>query len=80
MELYQLRTFAAVAETLHFSRAAARLHLTQPALSRQIRDLESELRTALLLRHGTATTLTPAGAAFLPRAREILAASDRAIA
>lgn len=80
MELRHLRYFAAVAETLHFSRAAARLHLTQPALSRQIRDLESELRTALLLRHGTATTLTPAGAVFLPRAREILAASDRAIA
>jgi len=80
MELRHLRYFVAVAETLHFSRAAARLHLTQPALSRQVRDLESELGTALLRRHGTATTLTPAGTAFLVRAREILAAADRAVA
>ena len=80
MELRHLRYFVAVAETLHFSRAAARLHLTQPALSRQIRDLESELGAPLLRRHGTATSLTPAGAAFLARSREILAAADRAIA
>jgi len=78
MELRHLRYFVAVAETLHFSRAAARLHLTQPALSRQIRDLEGELGVPLLQRHGTATTLTPAGAAFLRRAREILAATERA--
>ncbi len=80
MELRHLRYFVAVAETLHFSRAAERLHLTQPALSRQIRDLESELGTGLFHRHGTATTLTPAGAAFLPRAHEVLATTDRAIA
>ncbi len=79
MELRHLRYFVAVAETLHFSRAAARLHLTQPALSRQIRDLESEIGTPLLHRHGTATTLTPAGNAFLPRAREILTAAERAL-
>ena len=78
MELRHLRYFVAVADTLHFSRAAERLHLTQPALSRQIRDLESELGVPLLQRHGTATTLTPAGAAFLHRAREILAAAERA--
>ncbi len=79
MELRHLRYFVAVAETLHFSRAAARLHLTQPALSRQIRDLESEIGTPLLHRHGTATTLTPAGSAFFPRVREILAAAERAL-
>lgn len=80
MELRHLRYFVAVAETLHFSRAAARLHLTQPALSRQIRDLESELGAPLLQRHGTSITLTPAGTVFLPRAREILAAAERAVA
>jgi len=80
MELRHLRYFVAVAETLHFSRAATRLHLTQPALSRQIRDLETELGTPLLLRHGTVTSLTPAGSAFLVRTREILAAVDRATA
>ena len=80
MELRHLRYFVAVAETLHFSRAAARLHLTQPALSRQVRDLETELGTPLLHRHGSTTTLTPAGAAFLLRSREILAAADRAVA
>jgi DNA-binding transcriptional LysR family regulator len=78
MELRHLRYFVAVAETLHFSRAANRLHLTQPALSRQIRDLEAELGASLLRRHGTATSLTPAGSAFLVRTREILAAVDRA--
>ena len=79
MELRHLRYFVAVAETLHFSRAAARLHLTQPALSRQIRALEDEIGAPLLARHGVATTLTPAGAALLPRAREVLAAADHAI-
>ncbi|HLP08109.1 MAG TPA: LysR substrate-binding domain-containing protein [Opitutaceae bacterium] len=79
MELRHLRYFVAVAETLHFSRAAARLHLTQPALSRQLRDLESEIGAPLLARHGVATALTPAGAALLPRAREILAAAEQAI-
>ncbi len=78
MELRHLRYFVAVAETLHFSRAAARLHLTQPALSRQVRDLEAEIGAPLFQRHGTSITLTPAGTAFFPRAREILAASDRA--
>jgi DNA-binding transcriptional LysR family regulator len=79
MELRHLRYFTAVAETLHFGRAAERLHITQPALSRQIRDLEDEIGTTLLLRHGTGTTLTPAGARFLPCALEVLAAADRAV-
>ncbi len=79
MELRHLRYFAAVAETLHFSRAAARLNLTQPALSRQIRDLEDELGVGLLERHGVQTTLTTAGIRFAERAREILAAASRAV-
>ncbi|ACB73625.1 LysR substrate-binding domain-containing protein [Opitutus terrae] len=79
MELRHLRYFCAVAETLHFSRAAERLHVTQPALSRQIRDLEAELGVTLLRRHHTATVLTPAGEAFLRRAREILAAAGEAV-
>jgi DNA-binding transcriptional LysR family regulator len=80
MELRHLRYFSAVAETLHFSRAAARLHVTQPALSRQIRDLEHELGVALLRRHRTRTALTSAGERFLRRAREILRAADEAVA
>lgn len=79
MELRHLRYFVAVADTLHFSRAAERLNLTQPALSRQIRDLEEELGVALLRRHGAQTTLTPAGARFFARSQEILAATERAV-
>lgn len=78
MELRHLRYFVAVAETLHFSRAAERLRLTQPALSRQIRDLEDELGARLLHRHGTETALTAAGRSLLEDAREILAAAERA--
>lgn len=80
MELRHLRYFVAAAEALHFSRAAARLHVTQPALSRQIRALEEELGVTLLRRHGMATALTPAGVAFLPRAHEVLATAERAAA
>lgn len=79
MELRHLRYFSVVAETLHFSRAAEHLHLTQPALSRQIRDLETELGVRLLHRHHTQTALTPAGERFARRAREILGAADRAV-
>src|SRR4051812_3611408 len=79
MELRHLRYFTAVAETLHFSRAAERLHLTQPALSRQIRNLEEEIGIVLLERHGTRTSLTSAGALFAERARAILAAAARAV-
>lgn len=78
MELRHLRYFIAVAETLNFSRAAARLHLTQPALSRQIRDLEEELGCRLLLRGPNARTeLTPAGGQLLVRARVLLAEADQ---
>jgi DNA-binding transcriptional LysR family regulator len=80
MELRHLRYFVAVAETLHFSRAADRLHLTQPALSRQIRDLEEELGVRLLHRHGTTTVLTAAGARFRARAERILSDAAAAVA
>lgn len=78
MELRHLRYFTAVAEALNFSRAAARLHVTQPALSRQIRDLEEELGCRLLRRGANARTeLTPEGRHFLAGARELLAAADK---
>jgi len=78
MELRHLRYFTAVAEALNFSRAAARLHVTQPALSRQIRDLEAELGCRLLRRGANARTeLTSEGRHFLAGAQELLAAADK---
>jgi DNA-binding transcriptional LysR family regulator len=78
MELRQLRYFVAVAEELHFSRAAGRLSLAQSALSSQIRQLERELGGPLLLRSTRRVELTPAGESLLHDAREILAAADDA--
>jgi len=81
MELRHLRYFAAVAETLSFTRAAVRLHLTQPALSRQIRDLEEELGCRLLRRGPNARTeLTPEGRRLLAGARELLAGAEQLVA
>jgi DNA-binding transcriptional LysR family regulator len=80
MELRQLRYFVAVAEELHFSRAALRLNLAQSALSSQIRTLEQELGGPLLVRSTRRVELTPAGAALLEDAREVLAAADEALA
>jgi DNA-binding transcriptional LysR family regulator len=79
MELRQLRYFVAVAEELHFSRAAARLSLAQSALSSQIRQLERELGGPLLVRSTRRVELTPAGESLLNDAREILAATDDAL-
>jgi len=72
MEFRQLRYFVAVAEHSNFNRAAERLHVAQPALSRQVGALERELGMPLLERLPRGVRLTPAGAAFLERARRIL--------
>lgn len=78
MELRHLRYFVAVAEELNMTRAAARLYMTQPALSRQIKELEKSVDVELVLRSSTGLTLTPAGREFLPQAREILERSTQA--
>jgi DNA-binding transcriptional LysR family regulator len=76
--LARLSCFIAVAEELHFGRAAERLHMTQPPLSRQIQQLEAELGVQLIDRTTRSVTLTPAGVAFLPDARRILQLAENA--
>lgn len=76
MELRHLRSFLVVAETLNVSRAAERLHLSQPALSRQIQDLEQDMGVALFSREKGRVALTDAGRALVEHARELLARSD----
>jgi DNA-binding transcriptional LysR family regulator len=73
VHLRNLRYFAAVAEDLHFSRAAERLHVSQPALSKQVRQLERELGFALFRRNRRGVGLTAAGEALLPTVKELLA-------
>jgi epsilon-lactone hydrolase len=80
VEIRHLRAFVAVAEELNFSRAAARLYVSQPALSRQIRALERLLGCELLRRSTHRVELTVAGSALLDRARRLLGDLDEAIA
>ena len=79
MEFRQLRYFVAVAEELNFSRAAKRLHISQQALSKQIRDLELELEIQLFYRTKHHVQLTEAGAVFLKESRQLLHQAQKAV-
>lgn len=80
MELRHLRYFVAVAEAMNFSKAAHSLHMAQPPLSRQIKQLEDEIGTSLLLRNRGGVVLTDAGRIFLQQAQVILNQSAQAVA
>lgn len=76
--LDQARAFIAVAEETHFGRAAERLHMTQPPLSRQIQKLEHSLGVGLLVRHPRGVSLSAAGQAFLVECRQLVAQAEQA--
>ncbi|MGF1236528.1 LysR family transcriptional regulator [Streptomyces sp. 2-6] len=77
MELRTLRYFVTVAEELHFGRAATRLHMSQPPLSRAIKQLEADLGAPLFTRSPTGVRLTPVGSVLLDEARALLDRADR---
>lgn len=79
MDLRQLRYFVAVAETGNISTAAKKIFLTQPALSRQIKALETEIGQCLFERHAHSVQLTPVGECLLPEARELLQHADQVL-
>src|SRR5690348_7786128 len=79
MELHHIRAFVALADELNITRAAARLHLSQPNLTRKLKSLEAEIAVALFQRTNRGLTLTPAGTAFLNEARTVLSASAKAV-
>ena len=79
MELRHLKHFIAVAEELHFARAASRIHLTQPALSKQIQQLEQELGFPLFYRTKQRVELLDAGHVFLDEARRMLRQAENAV-
>src|SRR5947199_8413704 len=79
LELRHLRYFLAVAEELHFGRAAQRLHMAQPPLSQRIRFLAKEVGAQLFIRNRREVRLTDAGKTLLADARELIARADRAL-
>ncbi|MEO5712868.1 MAG: LysR substrate-binding domain-containing protein [Luteolibacter sp.] len=79
MELRHLRYFVAVAEDLNFRKAAGRLHISRPALSKQIKDLEDEMSVRLLERDTVSVSLTKAGEIFFADAREVLSQAEEAV-
>src|SRR6267154_4698252 len=79
MELRHLRYFLAVGEALSFTKAAARLRVAQPALSRQVQDLEDEIGVDLLRRSPRGVTLTAEGRLFLEEVRELLKRADESV-
>lgn len=79
IEFRHLKYFVVLAEEMHFRRAALRLHISQPPLTRQIQQLEQELGVGLFERKGRGIDLTPAGAVFLDHARNIMSLMDQAV-
>lgn len=79
MDVYELRSFVVLAEQLHFGRAASILHLSQPALTKQIRKIESELGSSLFERGTQGTRLTALGFSWLPQVRETLVKFDQLV-